>query len=206
MKRNPAVTEATKAAIRDAFWTLYQQKSTDQITVKEITDLAGYNRSTFYQYYKDVYDVMEQIQEIIFNSIEAFSRLAITTGHEKSLLEIAQSFLDSQKDVQPYLVTLLIKENDPVFERRLIEWVKSLFQQLFSWEETDPMLQDFYMEYHINGVLGIMKHAIRKGEQPTLDQLITSLAMISGHSIVELTTAPFANQLHIKAPKEVEKG
>lgn len=205
MKRNPAVTEATKAAIRDAFWTLYQQKSIEQITVKEISDLAGYNRSTFYQYYKDVYDVMEQIQEIVFESIEAFSRLAVTTGHEKSLLEIAQAFLDTQKDVQPYLVTLLVKEDDPSFERRLVDWVKALFYQLFSWDETDPMLQDFYMEYHIHGVLGVMKHAIRKGEQPTLDQLIASLAMISGHSIVDLTSSPFADQLHVRTPKEVEK-
>ena len=50
-----------------------------------------------------------------------------------------------------------------------------------------------------------MKHMIRKGEQPTLEQLVTSLAMISGHSILELTSTPFAGQLCIKLPKEVEK-
>lgn len=205
MKRNPAVTEATKAAIRDAFWTLYQQKPIEQITVKEVSDLAGYNRSTFYQYYKDVYDVLEQIIESVFEHIEAFGRHAAATAHEKSLLEIAESFIQSQSRVQPYLITLLVKETDSAFERRLIDWIKELFLQIFTWESSDPLMQDMFMEYHICGILGVMKHMIRKGQQPTLEQLVTSLAMISGHSILELTRAPFARQLCIKLPKEVEK-
>ena len=149
MKRNPAVTQATKAAIRDAFWTLYQQKPIEQITVKEVSDLAGYNRSTFYQYYKDVYDVLEQIIELVFEHIEAFGRHAAATAHEKSLLEIAESFIQSQRHVQPYLITLLVKETDSAFERRLIDWIKALFLQIFTWESSDPLMQDMFMEYHI---------------------------------------------------------
>ena len=52
MKKQPQITEQTKDNLRSAFWTLYSSKPIDKITIKEITDLAGYNRGTFYLYYK----------------------------------------------------------------------------------------------------------------------------------------------------------
>lgn len=57
MKKQPQITEQTKACLREAFWTLYTKKPIEKISIKEITDLAGYNRGTFYLYYKDVYDL-----------------------------------------------------------------------------------------------------------------------------------------------------
>lgn len=47
MKKQPQITEQTKDKLRSAFWTLYSSKPIDKITIKEITDLAGYNRGTF---------------------------------------------------------------------------------------------------------------------------------------------------------------
>ena len=62
MKKQPQITEQTKANLRSAFWTLYTRKPIEKISIKEITDLAGYNRGTFYLYYNDVYDLFSQIE------------------------------------------------------------------------------------------------------------------------------------------------
>ena len=48
MTRKTTVSETTKATLKDAFWELYQKKSIEQISVREITDRAGYTRGTFY--------------------------------------------------------------------------------------------------------------------------------------------------------------
>ncbi len=69
MKKQPAVTEQTRANLRAAFWSLYQEKPTSKITVREITDRAGYNRATFYLYYRDVYDLFEQIEQEILDDV-----------------------------------------------------------------------------------------------------------------------------------------
>lgn len=57
MKRQPQVTEQTRAHLMQAFWELYLEKPIDKITIREITDRAGYNRATFYLHYRDVYDL-----------------------------------------------------------------------------------------------------------------------------------------------------
>ena len=46
-----------------AFWQLYCEKDIHRITVAELCERAGYNRSTFYQYYADVFAVLEMLEE-----------------------------------------------------------------------------------------------------------------------------------------------
>ena len=48
MKKQPHITEQTKNNLRIAFWSLYAQKPIEKISIKEITELAGYNRGTFF--------------------------------------------------------------------------------------------------------------------------------------------------------------
>ena len=50
MKKQPQVTEQTRANLREAFWNLYAERPIERISVREITDRAGYNRATFYLY------------------------------------------------------------------------------------------------------------------------------------------------------------
>ena len=69
MKKQPHITEQTKNNQRSAFWSLYAQKPIEKISIKEITELAGYNRGTFYLYYNDVYDLLHQIEEEILGKI-----------------------------------------------------------------------------------------------------------------------------------------
>jgi len=69
MKKQPEITERTKAILTDAFWQLYCQKDIHNISVKEITDKGGFNRSTFYQYFTDVYDVLNQIEDSLIDCV-----------------------------------------------------------------------------------------------------------------------------------------
>ena len=48
MNKQPEITAQTKQNFVDAFWELYKKYSIEKITVKQITDKAGYNRATFY--------------------------------------------------------------------------------------------------------------------------------------------------------------
>ena len=64
MAKRPHITETTRKNLIDAFWKLYQTKPIERISVREITDIAGYNRGTFYLYFKDVHDVLEQIEDV----------------------------------------------------------------------------------------------------------------------------------------------
>ncbi len=67
--------ERTKRDIRFAFMNLIKEYDFEHITIKEITDLANYNPTTFYAHYSDKNELMEDvIEEAIqgfVNTIEA---------------------------------------------------------------------------------------------------------------------------------------
>lgn len=58
------MSQFTKKAIIHTFLTLLNEQSLDKITVKDIVSICGINRNTFYYYYKDIYDLIEDIFEM----------------------------------------------------------------------------------------------------------------------------------------------
>lgn len=63
--------EKTKRSIYNAFIGLRSKKVLEKITVKELCETAQINKSTFYVYYHDVYDLSDKIEnEIIAQMIE----------------------------------------------------------------------------------------------------------------------------------------
>ena len=69
-------TQITRQNLIDSFWQLYCKKRIEKITVKEICDRAGYNRSTFYVYFKDAYEILDEIEEQTI-TVEDFKKIVI---------------------------------------------------------------------------------------------------------------------------------
>ncbi len=51
----------TKKAIYYTFIDLLSTKPFDKITIRDIVEVCGINRNTFYYYYSDIYDLLEEI-------------------------------------------------------------------------------------------------------------------------------------------------
>lgn len=71
-------TKYTKSVIRQALFDLLKEKPLNKITVTDICKMADINRSTFYSYYEDVYALLTQIQNELFENIVL--TLAMITG------------------------------------------------------------------------------------------------------------------------------
>lgn len=54
----------TEKAIIETFIDLLNRKPLDKITVKDLVDECGVNRSTFYYYFEDIYDLLNRVFEI----------------------------------------------------------------------------------------------------------------------------------------------
>jgi len=107
------MSKFTQKAIRETFLSMLEEKSIDNILIKDIILETGINRNTFYYYYKDIYSLIDDIfaQELIeFNSqakdnatfYEEYLRAAklfLTKRH--SILNIYQS--KSRELVKRYL-------------------------------------------------------------------------------------------------------
>lgn len=62
MTKHTERTAQTKQKLMDAFWKLYCENKIEKISIKAVTDEAGFYRSTFYEYFADVYEVLEEIE------------------------------------------------------------------------------------------------------------------------------------------------
>ncbi len=60
----------TRALIEGAFLELMKEKPYTKISVREITEKADINRSTFYLHYQDVYDLLNKIETRITEDIK----------------------------------------------------------------------------------------------------------------------------------------
>lgn len=91
----------TKKALRECLFRLLEEKSADEITVKELTELADINRSTFYFYYKDIDDMLLCIQDEIYSVFE------------EDVIKKADVF-ETAEDFVQYLTRFLVfcKENE----------------------------------------------------------------------------------------------
>lgn len=61
--------EKTKRSIINSFLEMRSKKELEKITVKELCEKAQINKSTFYSHYHDVYDLSEQLETEVVNSI-----------------------------------------------------------------------------------------------------------------------------------------
>lgn len=115
MKKQPHITEQTKNNLRIAFWSLYAQKPIEKISIKEITELAGYNRGTFYLYYNDVYDLLHQIEEEILGKITDVLNDSLEKNDTFDLSGQMGILLDLMQTLETYAAVLLSDHGDPAF-------------------------------------------------------------------------------------------
>ena len=128
---NLSHTEITKQNIKEAFWKLYTQGGISKVSVTQICKLAGYNRSTFYTYYQDIYEVLDAIEETVIPTNSFKEDLLIPLMHcqdETALLHQIIVFFESHS---PYLPVLLGEYGDPLFRQKLLARLTPLLHDFF---------------------------------------------------------------------------
>ena len=90
------------------------------ITVKAICERADINRSTFYMHFSDPYDLLNHIESEIIEDLIAYLNTYRFTVEEESQ-KMTQKLLEYIAENQFLFQTLLVKNKDPAFEKRLME-------------------------------------------------------------------------------------
>lgn len=87
-KSNDRRIRYTRYALQNALIVCMQQKPFNRITVREICETADINRSTFYMHYKDIYELLDEIEEQVYQEIDAiFSKESPSIHNMEQLLD-----------------------------------------------------------------------------------------------------------------------
>lgn len=170
MKNNKNVVSKTKQDLIDAFWSLYCEKRIEKITIKEITVKAGYNRSTFYEYFTDIYDVLEQIENSLIPSLDELPPISILNKNNEIPLNM---FLKLYEQNEKYYSVLLGDNGDPAFASKLKDSVKPLLKEALATEvKLNDLEFDFVLEYILSSMISIMSYWFKNDKILPSDKLI----------------------------------
>lgn len=156
MKKKTDQTKITQRNLQDAFWLLYEKKSIDKITVKDICSLAGYNRSTFYQYYVDVYDVLHKFEKQLLDEVDEFVVYLVEQANNFDASQALQAILGIFAHLYKYITVLLGPHGDTEFTRKVVENLKPIWiKYFFRAKQYTAAEVDLLMEYYISGLLSM---------------------------------------------------
>ncbi len=94
-------TQMTKRIVKEALIELLSKKPMNKVTVKEICEVADINRSTFYAYYEDQYDLFDEIEDDIIKKTPKIN-IYKDENTEKKLLTFFE-FIEENKEVYKIL-------------------------------------------------------------------------------------------------------
>ena len=175
---------ATAVRMDEAFLKLLEKKDFAYITVKEICERAGVNRSTFYLHYETVSDLLaESARYIIDQFIEAMPHDTAEFMARLQTRPLEELYLITPEYLAPYLN--YIKEHRRVF-RTTIEQASvlgmndaylSLNRHVFT-----PILDRFHiprseqkyvMPFYINGLMGIVNEWLKEDCKDSIEHIIS---------------------------------
>ncbi|HBE78961.1 MAG TPA: TetR/AcrR family transcriptional regulator [Firmicutes bacterium] len=189
MKYNPEITAQTRKNLMDAFWDLYSQEGIGKTSVREIALKAGYNRSTFYEYFTDVYDVLEQIEASLLPDIKKHQAIIqdiiMETGAHLPLKHLTEVYSKNKK----YFVVLLGKNGDPAFQEKIKNVYKAFLRALLRPQLQSLAADDFSLEctleFMISAFLGVMTYCFTREENPDLEKVVQLLGNLTNDGVMK---------------------
>ncbi|MFL0198160.1 TetR/AcrR family transcriptional regulator [Clostridium sp. WILCCON 0269] len=167
MKHNPEITAQTRKNLMDAFWDLYSKEGIKKISVREIVGRAGYNRSTFYKYFTDVNDVLEQIEASVLPDLKKHQDIMISPGIHSPLSHITEVYSRNKK----YYIVLLGKNGDPAYQEKIKNAFKTLARPHLQSLCADGFILECTLEYTISAILGVMTYCFTQEENSNIEKM-----------------------------------
>ena len=159
MRKRPSKTEQTKADLKQAFWRLYAEKPIEKITVGQVCELAGYNRGTFYLHFRDLYEMLQGIEDELLAGMTGcvetcMKRLQKDSSKLSCIAACADVVLYYERN-KPYISVLLSERGDPAFVHRLKSNLKPLWREYVLGPDTSRTEGevDLLLEYTLSGTL-----------------------------------------------------
>ncbi len=181
---NKSESKYFNTAVRfdNALLSLLEKKSFEYITVSELCQEAGVNRSTFYLHYENTCDLLRETTKYV---IDAFvSYFSVDTKNitlKFTECELTDLNFINKEYLHPYLT--YIKENQRILTAVLSHpstfEFESIFQRLFD-NIFNPILDRFHypederkyvIRFYLNGLTAIITEWLKDGCQKSIDEI-----------------------------------
>ena len=180
----------TRRQLRECLITLLKEKKVQDITVRELTDMADLNRGTFYLHYKDVFDLLEKTEAELqedFNQLVCKHDAVDLKQRPSVIFNEIYSLVYDNAD----LIEILLGENgDLNFVNRLKQLIRE--KCLKDWMEVfrsgNAAAFDAFFSFLVSGCIGLVQYWLQTGLKETPEQMakLTEHIITKGIGVLEI--------------------
>lgn len=170
MKKQPEITAQTKQKLMDSFWMLASKKGIRRVTVSAVTKAAGVNRSTFYEYFSDIDELLELSENEILLDMCGTLEQFFAEGRSVNIHLLSEKMLKTISGYDDKFFLLLGKNGDPRFIAKFREKLSTQFFPVIISPQMKPYAE-YIVAYMISAMTGILTYWYDTGRTITLDEL-----------------------------------
>ena len=169
----------TKRAIYSAFAELLSERDLDDITIRDIVDIADINRKTFYNYYSGIYDLLDEIENSIVQTFEEALgetdfRAAVDSPH--ILFENLTTIINSNLEFYGHLISM--KSNASLITK-IVDLLKektreAVIRQLPDIEKKADIILDFVF----SGMLSVYQSWFLSENRPPIEFVSETVSLL----------------------------
>ena len=170
---NDRRTRRTKNLLKRAYIELLAEKKFNEISVKELCDIADINRGTFYLHYSDIYDLKTQLEDEI---IEQLENLITTHSSLKNSNDTYQLFLDLfhlTLDNKAFFSAFLGNNGDISYFQRMQTVFKERYLGILLQGKTpnDSISLDYSYDFISSGFTGLLGSWLTSPNPPSPEEM-----------------------------------
>ena len=165
---NDRRTKRTKLLLKNAFTELLSMKTLNEISVKELCELADINRGTFYLHYQDIYDLKQNLENELYEQILNIANVAPRNIDEDTSYTFFLEMFRSVEKQKPLLKAFLGPNGDISFLRQIQTLFKEQYLSILLHGKEAKNLADLDYSYNFiaSGFIGLVESWIYE-ETPT---------------------------------------
>jgi AcrR family transcriptional regulator len=155
----------TKKVLKESLAILLLGKNLNDITVQELVNLADINRGTFYLHYRDIHDMLSQIEAEMLDELVNISKRFPPAGLKDSHQPYISAMFQYIADNQTFCKMLLSPHGDIAFVEKLKKLVeeKRLYSLMENCPENELQRYQFFASYTISGCIGLLQTWMESG-------------------------------------------
>lgn len=185
----------TAVKMDEALLTLLEKKDLEYITIKEICDAAGVNRSTFYLHYENIGDLLSESVSYMMNRF--YEYMNQTNKGADSLFKkinscpLSELYFITPEYLTPYLI--YIKENKRVIkiaienaavlqlEKVYYRLFKSVFVPILERYKVPENDRQYMLMFYIRGITAIIEQWLQHDCIDSIEQILAVIQQCVKH-------------------------
>ncbi len=181
---NKAESKYFNTAVRfdKALLSLLEKKPFEFVTISELCEEAGVNRSTFYLHYENTADLLKEAMAYVLDNFASYFSVDLESiAFKYENCDLQELNFINEKYLHPYLS--FIKENQRLFAAVLSQPTtfdsKAMFQRLFD-DVFHPILNRFHypkdeqhyvMMFYLNGITAIITEWLKDACSKSIEEI-----------------------------------